>query len=160
MVTSDLQGAVIDDTIEDLPEGLFALDENQQRVLNLQPPLILDSRSGSGKTNVLFQHAVAYARKLATDYEEVSGTQTEQAKYLLFVTVSSMLQEELKNRYEEVAKASRRALPEICFFSLRDLLQFLVDRHATRKRELSKACSYMHYFFSRTSHAKIEIESS
>lgn len=160
VVTSDLQGAIIDDTIENLPEGLFALDHQQQEVVNLQPPLILESRSGTGKTNVLFQHAVAYARKLAIDYEEVNGTATEQAKYLLFVTVSSMLQEELRNRYEEVAKASQSALPEIGFFSLRDLLQYLVDCHAERKRDLSKACSFVHYVFARKSHAKIEIESS
>ena len=47
-VTSDLQDAIVDDTISDLPEGLFSLDDQQERVLLLKPPLLLESRSGTG----------------------------------------------------------------------------------------------------------------
>lgn len=47
-VTSDLQEAIVDGTITELPEGLFALDNQQKEILCLKPPLLIESRSGTG----------------------------------------------------------------------------------------------------------------
>jgi hypothetical protein len=50
-VTNDIQNAVIYDKIRDLPEGLFLLDPSQERAITLPPPLLLESRSGTGKVS-------------------------------------------------------------------------------------------------------------
>lgn len=47
-VTDELQNAVIDD-IGELPEGQFCLDKQQESILEKQPPLLLESRSGTGE---------------------------------------------------------------------------------------------------------------
>jgi hypothetical protein len=52
MVTNDLQAAIFHG--EALPQGLFVLDPPQERIVTLTPPLLLESRSGTGKTNCLF----------------------------------------------------------------------------------------------------------
>ena len=45
VVTNEIQHAVIDNSLEQLPEGLFALDEQQEGVLTTKPPLLLESVS-------------------------------------------------------------------------------------------------------------------
>jgi hypothetical protein len=50
-VTNDIQDAIIYDKIRDLPEGLFLLDPDQERAITLAPPLLLESRSGTGKVS-------------------------------------------------------------------------------------------------------------
>lgn len=54
LVTNELQKAVVEESVDDLPEGLFELDPDQNRILLCKPPLLLESRSGTGKTNCLF----------------------------------------------------------------------------------------------------------
>ena len=54
LLTNELQDAIHDETISELPEGLFKLDPEQQRIVQRNPPLLIESRSGTGKTNVLF----------------------------------------------------------------------------------------------------------
>jgi len=54
LVTNELQKAVVDMGVSELPDGLFELDPDQQRILLCTPPLLLESRSGTGKTNCLF----------------------------------------------------------------------------------------------------------
>jgi hypothetical protein len=44
-----------------LPEGSVQLDEQQEAIAKLQPPLIIESRSGTGKTLVLLQHAAYHS---------------------------------------------------------------------------------------------------
>lgn len=46
-IDNDTQDAVVDDTIPELPGGLFLLDEYQESIIALQPPLLLESRSGT-----------------------------------------------------------------------------------------------------------------
>lgn len=50
-LTNDIQDAVIYNKITDLPEGLFLLDPSQERVITRTPPLLLESRSGTGKVS-------------------------------------------------------------------------------------------------------------
>lgn len=54
LVTNELQAAVLDTDLPELPEGLFLLDPDQEAIIAQAPPLLLESRSGTGKTNCLF----------------------------------------------------------------------------------------------------------
>jgi len=54
LITYELQQAVVEERIDVLPKELFVLDPDQERVLLCKPPLLLESRSGTGKTNCLF----------------------------------------------------------------------------------------------------------
>ena len=162
-VTSDLQNAIVEAKLEDLPVGLFSLDDQQEHVLLLKPPLLLESRSGTGKTNVLFQHAVAYARQRAGDETQESENDdgVELAESILFVTVSTRLQKDLKDRYEAFTRMAKDTLPkQITFFSLRDFLQFLLDQYGILDKEVESVRTYMHYVYARASHKKLVLESS
>lgn len=55
LLTNDLQLAISDEVIDSLPIWQFILDPQQERVIELKPPLLLESRSGTGKTNCLFR---------------------------------------------------------------------------------------------------------
>ena len=55
-MTNDIRDVVLGGKMVELPEGCFELDPKQVAVLLEKPPLLLESRSGTGKTNVLFQH--------------------------------------------------------------------------------------------------------
>ena len=48
-VTSDIQNAADNGEIMKLPEGLFDLDDQQQKILFRRLPLVLESRSGTGE---------------------------------------------------------------------------------------------------------------
>jgi hypothetical protein len=155
-VTNEVQAAVIDELVSVLPEGLFCLDKQQERILYCKPPLLLESRSGTGKTNVLFQHAVCYARELVA-----ADTAPRSIKAICFVTVSKKLQKELKERYEEVKKMVQQiVLPPIQFFSFVDFLQKLIEYKKILYMDVSKACRYLQYIFARKSHQRLEIEAS
>ena len=162
-VTSDLQNAIVEENIEKLPNGLFSLDDQQERVLLLKPPLLLESRSGTGKTNVLFQHAVAYSRQRTGDetQEGESDNGMAIAESILFVTVSKQLQKDLKKRYEAYTKMAKDILPKhITFFSLEDFLQFLLDQYGILDKEVKSVRTYVHYVYARASHKKLSLESS
>jgi hypothetical protein len=153
LVTNEVQDAVINDAIEVLPEGLFALDEQQDRIISLKPPLLLESRSGTGKTNVLFQHAVSYARGLV-------GETPHAFRPICFVTVSPKLRQELQRRYNEVKEISQIELPPILFLSFRDFLGELLRLNRITNMTVSSACTYLEYVHSKRSHEKLSIESS
>ena len=152
-VTNELQTAIADDLIEALPEGLFALDNQQERVITLKPPLLLESRSGTGKTNVLFQHAMSHARGLV-------GDSPKAVKAICFVTVSSNLREELQKRHNGAKEMVEVELPPIVFLSFKELLQKLLDVNKILDKKVASACAYIHYVNSRTSHQKLPIEPS
>lgn len=86
-----LQRAIEENCIDELPDGTFDLDPEQKRIVSSYPPLLLESRSGSGKTNVLLQHALSLS-------QELTGITAELP--LVFITVSSLLKSQLeKNVY-------------------------------------------------------------
>lgn len=112
---------------------------------------------------MLFQHAVAYARQLVGDEEQDAAINNgdDIAGSILFVTVSSKLQQELRDRYKAFSRMATDVLPkQITFFSLRDLLQFLLDRFGISDKNVKLVCTYMHYVYARTSHQKLPVESS
>lgn len=45
VVTNEIQQVVLDDELEELPEGIFALDHQQEGVIATMPPLLLESVS-------------------------------------------------------------------------------------------------------------------
>ena len=151
-LTNALQGAAVDNDqpLKQLPEGLFMLDPHQERVIHLQPPLLLESRSGTGKTNVLFQHAISY-------YPH--SISLRRAKPIAFVTVSSRLCEELQKRYDEIETLNRITLPPICFFTFTDLLTQLL-RKANISMDTSSVCTFVEYEQGRQSHERLREEAS
>ena len=80
-----------------LLQGYFDLDPAQTLIAADTPPLLIESGSGTGKTNVLFKHAVDYAYQVRDD----------QDKSICFVTVSHRLSQELKKRYDEIGVIER-----------------------------------------------------
>ena len=135
-ITNDIQGAVLEE-IENLPDGCFVLDPDQEEVVATPPPLLLESRSGTGKTNVLFQHAVCYARN-------ATGGAAGGIKPICFVTVSPRLQQELHQRYHEISEIENVVLPSIKFFSLRELLDGLLKMKGL-KMAMSETCSFLEF---------------
>ena len=90
--------AIVDGELDELPEGYFDLDPDQREIAFQKPPLLIESGSGTGKTNVLFQHAVNYAYQVQNHQEERS---------ICFITVSPRLVRELKKRYDDVIAIER-----------------------------------------------------
>jgi AAA domain len=155
-ITGDIQGAIIDNNLEDLPIALLSLDDQQERVLALKPPLLLESRSGTGKTNVLVVHALSYLQNTVARTDEPSDVSS-----ILFVTVSQTLAKEQRERYEKVTKISRLPLPPISFLAFRDFLQYLVDKNPNTVAgvNVSSATTFLHYFYTRKSKQKFPVES-
>ena len=57
-VTGDLQKAIVDDVITELPEGMFSLDNQQEVILRLRPPLLIESRSGTGYVSMVLKQII------------------------------------------------------------------------------------------------------
>lgn len=159
-VTNDLQNAVVDDQIEELPLGLFKLDEYQERILALPIPLLIESRSGMGKTEILFKHSISY-------YPSGQASQT------CFVTVSANLCRTLQRRYNDVQEVKQVVLPQVSFFSflgtlvqtdgvetVRSLVGVLLRNYRIPESEMSVtlSCTLWEYVKSKTSHEKLEVD--
>ena len=155
MVSNDIQDAVVVDDIQELPVGLFLLDECQEKVIALTPPLLLESRSGMGKTEILFKHCISYS-------PGSSGELSHAIKPTCFVTVSAKLCQELQRRYDEVQKVEQVVLPRVSFFSFRGMLAFLLRVYhiAEGDTSVSSSCNFLEYVHSRKSHEKLEVEPS
>jgi len=165
-VTNDIQEAVVDENIEELPVGLFLLDEYQESIITLKPPLLLESRSGMGKTEILFKHCISYAP---------SGAGTAAAR-TCFVTVSANLCRALQRRYKEVQEVKQVVLPRVSFFSflgsrvqtetgperVESFIDLLLKLYGIPKSGMSvpSSCTFLDYLNSRTSHERLEVDAS
>ena len=58
-MTNPLQNAIMSSSISSLPQGNLVLDPHQREISIAQPPLLIESRSGTGKTNGKTQYVVA-----------------------------------------------------------------------------------------------------
>lgn len=106
---------------------------------------------------MLFQHAISYLREhLLRGDDDLDEKATSS---ILFVTVSNKLQQELRRRYKDVKDISQKFLPPITFFSLLELLQYLLDSNGIQKTT-TRACSYLHFVYDRKSHQKQLVEST
>jgi hypothetical protein len=153
LVTNDIQDAFLEGGIDELPEGSFLLEAEQERVIIERPPLLLESRSGTGKTNVLFQHAIAYSQGTPVGTESPIFT-----KAICFVTVSSRLCQELQKRYELERHVRAATLPSIQFFSFEDLMNRMLQMYNIGDFEDRSLCAFQQYVGARKSHQKMKEE--
>lgn len=151
-VTNGIQNAVSCRAIDSLPQGGFCLDPQQEDISRSVPPLLIESRSGTGKTNVLFHHAVSHARVFATDSSFIQP--------ILFVTVSPRLKKELTQRFDEIKNVEDAHLPQIMFLSLNELLAGLLHLTNTNDISLWGGSAFLDYVNARKSHKCLAVEPS
>jgi hypothetical protein len=144
-LNNNVQNAIAAGEIEDLPHSMMQLDPPQERIACSPPPLLIESRSGTGKTLVLLQHAAFYARY--TD-----------SRPACFVTVSHRLKSELEKKYDEMTQIQGNGLPKTCFFTFRELLFRLLDHMKISDFGNSDICTFTGYLLSRKSYDKLRIE--
>jgi hypothetical protein len=144
MIDNNTQRAMQDGLAEILPDASFQLDPDQTRVAVSPPPLLIESRSGTGKTNVLFQHAVSNSRSSENEFH-----------LTCFVTVSRRLRTELSKRYEDLR--GLEVLPPCKFFSLVELISDLLLMTGER---MDDECSFGDYFCAQKSHVRTSVEES
>ena len=113
---------------------------------------MIESRSGTGKTNVLFQHAVSHARVFEADSSFI--------KPILFVTVSPRLKKDLTQRFEEIKTVEDVNLPQIMFLSLNELLSGLLDVANMKDVSLWEGSAFLDYVNTRKSHSRLAVEPS
>jgi hypothetical protein len=138
-LNNNVQNAIAEGEIEDLPQSMMQLDPPQERIACSPPPLLIESRSGTGKTLVLLQHAAFYTR-----YKD--------SRPACFVTVSHRLKSELEKKYDELTPIQGNGLPKTYFFTFRELLFGLLGHMKISDFESSDICTFTGYLLSRKSH--------
>ena len=144
-LNNNVQNAIAAGEIEDLPQCMMQLDPPQEKIAYSPPPLLIESRSGTGKTLVLLQHAAFYVRY--TD-----------SRPACFVTVSHRLKSELEKKYDELNPIQGNLLPKTYFFTFRELLFELLDHMQISDFKNGDMCTFTGYLLSRKSHDKLRIE--
>ena len=108
----------------------------------------IESRSGTGKTNVLFQHAISQSSQM----HGINRTMP-----IGFITVSPLLSRELEKRYRDVKGINDAALQRSCsFITLSSLLDGLALRVGIDMRS-SAVTTFNVYVNERKSHSKLSI---
>ncbi|GKY96310.1 hypothetical protein MPSEU_000590700 [Mayamaea pseudoterrestris] len=143
-LNNETQKAICSNAI--LPAGAVQLDALQERVSLSSPPLLVESRSGTGKTLVLLQH-VAYHSNLDTVDERSP----------CFITVSPRLCKRLTQEYRDMQNASNQSLPDVCFLTYHDVLDFLSRQYA-KDLHPSNLCTFVRFVNTRTSHDALPVE--
>eukprot|EP00804_Cyclotella_cryptica_P026502 CCRYP_008149-RB/>CCRYP_008149-RB protein AED:0.03 eAED:0.03 QI:2292/1/1/1/0.86/0.83/24/285/2253 len=147
-LNESLGSCILDDNLSELPDGYFDLDPSQSDIVSTMPPLLLESGSGTGKTNVLFKHAVNYAYEVRKHAE---------AKSICFVTVSLRLRNELNKRYHAIEEMERISLPHVSFFSLQKILEELV-LSLRSSIKIAEVCSFREFVHSRIEHSALPVD--
>jgi len=143
-VTNSVQNAIC--TGAELPQGGVQLDRCQEEVAKAKPPLIVESRSGTGKTLALLQHAAYHA----DTFDERSA---------LFVTVSPRLRRQLHQKFEELNDAANLQLPPTSFYCFGAFIDKLVTYCGVGSSFAGKdKCRFLAYVESRTSHHASETD--
>eukprot|EP00977_Amphora_coffeiformis_P003494 scaffold655_cov162-Amphora_coffeaeformis.AAC.15 len=150
-VSNSLQARLLDGTA--LPRSSVQLDSFQEGVCRRPPPLVIESRSGTGKTLVLLQHA-AYHHPYHNNDDEC---QKGRRKPACFVTVSPGLREELYHRFEEINETENLQLPETNFYTFKDLLQRLLRLKCIHDFDACRPCSFLSFKRAQTSFTKKEM---
>jgi tetratricopeptide (TPR) repeat protein len=130
---------------EALPRGGVQLDDHQEKIARSCPPLIVESRSGTGKTLVLLQHAAYHA-----DFSDERSA--------CFVTVSPRLCRQLYLKYDEMNRIENLSLPPTVFFSFRELLTRLLEMRGIKDFEDLDPCRFLGYVNARRSHEQISVD--
>jgi len=142
---SHTQHAILSDDIVDLPLSMIQLDPPQERIARSPPPLLIESRSGTGKTLVLLQHAAFYHR-------------TGDPRPACFITVSPRLRNELEQRYEELIPIHGAGLPKTKFFSFQDFIASILSHLSIGDFIEKVRCTFKGFTVARRSHRKLDIE--
>jgi hypothetical protein len=143
VMTNTTQAAL---THRELPRGSIQLDPEQETLVRLsKPPMIIESRSGTGKTLVLLQHAAFHH-----DKEDVRPT--------LFVTVSPRLRNELVQQFQAMNEVENFGLTTPNFYTFVGLLDALLIYKRISEFDGKSRCTFLSFFRSKSSHSKSEIE--
>jgi len=142
---NNIQTAILSGKVSEMPISLLELDPPQKAVACSEPPLLIESRSGTGKTLVLLQHAIFTSRM---DFSRPA----------CFVTVSPRLKGELKSKHSELELLLADGLPPTQFFSFRELLDTLVDFLQISHFVGKDVCTFGGYCASRGSHQRVFLE--
>jgi Rad3-related DNA helicase len=142
---SHTQHAILSDNIVDLPLSMIQLDPPQERIARTPPPLLIESRSGTGKTLVLLQHAAFYHR-------------TGDPRPACFITVSPRLRNELEQRYEELIPIHGAGLPKTKFFSFQDFIASILSHLSIGDFIEKDKATFQGFTVARRSHRKLDIE--
>jgi hypothetical protein len=142
-MTNVIQSLVYDN--QELPAGNVQLDPCQEEVALSPPPLMIESRSGTGKTLVLLQHAAYHS-----DWDDTRPA--------LFVTVSPRLRNKLQKDYVQLNRTEHLRLPDTTFFSFKALLDRLIELKGIRNFSDATPCTFLGYTIARTSHQRIALE--
>jgi hypothetical protein len=111
---NSMQDVILSSTMEEMPFSILELDPAQKVVAHSAAPLMIESRSGTGKTLVLLQHAALMTRQ-------------NQYRHACLVTVSPRLKEELKKKYAELRPALFTGLPPTDFLHIKASLMTLLE---------------------------------
>lgn len=134
---------------EELSVGSVQLDDHQEAVARAIPPLVIESRSGTGKTLILLQHAAYHA----DDADERPSC---------FLTVSPRLSRQLSQTYKKMNLLDNLSLPPTRFYSLDELLLELLSISGADPnfKDMAK-CRFLGFSQSRSpySHTGTQIES-
>lgn len=142
-ITNNIQNAVVSGL--PLPLGSIQLDPFQEEVARCKPPLIIESRSGTGKTLILLQHAAYH-----------SGH--KDPRPACFVTVPSRLKNDLVQRYEEINRLEDHKLPPTQFFTFQELLRDLCDFGDVDDFKEKNRCNYLGFERCKKAYSSCRIE--
>lgn len=137
-VTNSMQNSVFEG--RELPSGGVQLDRCQEEVARASPPLIVESRSGTGKTLALLQHAAYHCVE-------------DETRPALFVTMSRRLRNQLRTQHDELNESANFQLPDTSFVSFEQLIEILVKYSGVRPAFDGKdRCRYLAFIESQTLH--------
>jgi Uncharacterized conserved protein (DUF2075) len=142
-VTNTTQNIVYDGGV--LPAGSVQLDSFQEKVACSSPPLMIESRSGTGKTLVLLQHA-AYHSDL------------DDRRPACFITVSHRLRNQLEQRYKDIDQMENLRLPPTVFVTFDQLLLELLNMRRISVFTNKTRCTYVGFDGSKTSYERTVVE--
>lgn len=143
-VSNTTQACLLDGST--LPRGSVQLDNFQEDVCRREPPLVIESRSGTGKTLVLLQHAAYHCDVECRE------------KPACFVTVSPGLREELQRRFEEMNEAENLQLPETRFYTFGNILERLLRLKRITDFDERRPCTFLGFKKTRDSYEKEKVE--
>ncbi len=142
---NDTQQAILSGTLSEMPFSFLELDPPQKLAARAPPPLLIESRSGTGKTLVLLQHAAL-------------TTRMDQSRPACFVTVSPKLKEELNKKYLELRPILFDGLRPTEFFSFRELLYSLLHLTGIDAFCDKSICTFDGYIGEKNSYQRCTIE--
>ena len=140
-----MQDLILSDAGQEMPFCILELDPAQKRVAHSGAPLMIESRSGTGKTLVLLQHVALTTRQ-------------DPHRQACFVTVSPRLKDELQKKYDELRPVLFAGLPPTAFFTFRSLLDELVDVFGIKEFEGRDICTLGGFYAAKTSHNHLAMD--